>query len=81
VRQAAQVRFRLLTRPVKRRQTASRLLAALAGVRVLTVLVSSFVLASLAFGVLSGSAKSLGSPVCGFAANGGAGSVVLRGFA
>ena len=54
---------------------------ALAGVRVLTVLVISFVPALLAFGFLSGSAKSFSSPVCGFAANGGGGSVVLRGFA
>ena len=53
----------------------------LAGVRVLTVLVSSFVPALLAFGFLSGSAKRESSPVCGFSANGGGGSVVLRCFA
>ncbi|NAX47024.1 hypothetical protein CAG70_08415 [Photobacterium halotolerans] len=53
----------------------------LAGVRVLTVLLSSFVPALLAFGFLSGSAKRLSSPVCGVAANGGCGSVVLLGFA
>ncbi len=54
---------------------------ALAGVRVLTVSVSSFVLVLLAFGFLSGSAKRLSSQVCGFSANGGGGSVVLPGFA
>ena len=54
---------------------------ALAGFRVLTVSVSSFIPALLAFGFLSGGAKSKGSPVCGFAANGGGGSVVLLGFA
>jgi len=48
---------------------------------VLTVLVSSFVQALLAFSFHSGSAKSQSSPVCGFVANGGGGSVVLRGFA
>ena len=47
----------------------------------LTVLVSSFIPALLAFGFLSGSAKRLSSPVCGFTANGGGGSVVLLGFA
>ncbi len=47
----------------------------------LTVLVSSFIPALLAFGFLSGSAKKLSSLVCGFAANGCGGSVVLRGFA
>lgn len=57
------------------------MLAALAGFRVLTVLVSSFIPALLAFCFLSGSAKSSNSPVCGFAANGGGGSVVLLGFA
>ena len=60
---------------------ARPLLAALAGFRVLTVSVSSFVPALLAFGFLSGSAKSLSSPVCGFALNGDGGSVVLLGFA
>jgi len=54
---------------------------ALAGVRVLTVLVSGFVRALLALGFLSSKAKRLSSPVCGFAANGGGGSVVLLGFA
>jgi len=54
---------------------------ALAGFRVLTVLVCGFVPALLAFRVFSGSAKRLSSPVCGFAANGGGGSVVLLGFA
>ena len=49
--------------------------------RVLWVLVSSFIPALLAFGFLSGSAKSQSSPVCGFAANSGGGSVVLLGFA
>jgi len=54
---------------------------ALAGFRVLTVLVSSFIPALLAFGFLSSKAKRFSSPVCGFAANSGGGSVVLRGFA
>jgi len=40
-----------------------------------------FCSALLAFGFLSGSAKSLSPPVCRFAANGGGGSVVLSGFA
>ena len=53
----------------------------LAGFRILTVLVSSFIPALLAFGFLSSSAKSFSSPVCGFSANGGGGSVVLLGFA
>jgi hypothetical protein len=57
------------------------MLAALAGVRVLTVLVSSFIPALLAFRVHSCSAKWLSSPVCEFVANGGGGSVVLLGFA
>jgi len=48
---------------------------------VLTVSVSSFIPALLAFGIFSGSAKSQSSPVCEFAANGGGGSVVLLGFA
>ncbi|MGI5310811.1 hypothetical protein, partial [Rheinheimera sp. WS51] len=50
-------------------------------VRVSRVLVSSFVPALLAFRILSGSAKRLSPPVCGFSANGGGGSVVLSGFA
>ena len=57
------------------------MLRALAGVRVLTVSVSSFIPVLLAFGLLSGSAKRLSSLVCGFAANVGGGSVVLPGFA
>ena len=57
------------------------LLAALAGVLLLTVLVSSFIPALLGFRFLSGSAKRLSSPVCGVVANGGGGSVVLLGFA
>ncbi len=56
-------------------------LQALAGVRVLTVLVSSFIPALLAFGFLSGCAKRLSSPVCRSAANGYGSSVVLCGFA
>lgn len=53
----------------------------LAGVQVLTVSISSFIPALLAFGLFSGSAKRSSSSVCGFAANGCGGSVVLCGFA
>ena len=66
---------------VKRYRVFPPVCFALAGFRVLTVLLSSFVPALLAFGFLGGSAKRLSSPVCGFAANSGGGSVVLRGFA
>jgi hypothetical protein len=70
-----------ITNKASRHQTAVRLLLALTGVQASTVLVSGFVRALLAFGFLSSNAKRLSSPVCGFAANGGGGSVVLRGFA
>jgi len=75
--------MRSSTRPVGRRTLTAfaPLCLSLAGFRILTVLVSSFIPALLAFGFLSSSAKSFSSPVCGFAANGGGGSVVLLGFA
>ena len=59
----------------------SRLWRALAGARVLTVLVSNFIPVLLTFGFLSGSTKRLSSLVCGVVANGNGGSVALLGFA
>ncbi len=71
----------MLKNSTKDSTSKPQIMATLAGVRVLTVLVSSFIPALFAFGFLSSSAKSFSSPVCGFAANGGGGSVVLLGFA